>query len=288
MPGQELATTTSSALAIRPDQTQWTDEQLVVLRHMSTDKASPADLQVFLHRCQTLGLDPFAGQVHLVEYGGKPTIQVGVHGLETLSQDIADRRGVTIEWEEVLWCGPDGQWTDVWLSDAPPAAAKAVVLRDGKRFPATVLYREFVGTKKVYRNNKWTGEFEVNAMWSAKPAYMLGKCARAAALRSAFPHQLADVRIPEELGERPDIVRGELARDDDQAAAAPALSDALELVAAATTRDELMALWEQYAPLLGVTDRAHLRRACQEAPAANQAPPQPGPEDAELVDDDPQ
>ena len=69
MPGTDLATT-SGALAIRPDQTTRTDEQRAVLRHMSTEKATKADLDVFLHRCQQLELDPFAGQIHLTTQHG--------------------------------------------------------------------------------------------------------------------------------------------------------------------------------------------------------------------------
>jgi phage recombination protein Bet len=264
MTSTDVATTGGSALAIRPGQTQWTDEQLAVLRHMSTERATKADLDVFLHRCQQLELDPFAGQIHLVEYGGKPTIQVGIHGLESTSRTTADRAGVDIEWEDPQWCGPDGQWVDVWLSEEPPVAARAVLLRDGKRYPQVCLYREFVGMKKVYRDKKWTGEWEVNSMWAGKPAHMLNKCARAGALRAAFPRQLSNVYAPEELGERPEMVRGEVVREE-PAPTPGGLQVALEFVAAATTRDELLAVWNNYAPGLSVADRAHLQAAGQQA-----------------------
>lgn len=264
MTSTDVAVTTGSALAIRPGQTQWTDEQMAVLRHMSTERATKADLDVFLHRCQQLELDPFAGQIHLVEYGGKPTIQVGIHGLESTSRTTADRAGVDIEWEDPAWCGPDGQWVDVWLSEEPPTAARAVLLRDGKRYPQVCLYREFVGMKKVYRDKKWTGEWEVNSMWAGKPAHMLNKCARAGALRSAFPRQLSNVYAPEELGERPETVHGEVVRED-SAPVVSSLPDALALVEAATTRDELLAIWNNYAPGLSVSDRARLQAAGQQA-----------------------
>lgn len=280
--GTDIATT-SAALAVRADQTQWSDDQLAVLRHMATDKATPADLRVFLHRCQQLELDPFAGQIHLVEYGGKPTIQVGIHGLESTARTTADRGGFDIEWEDDLWCGPDGQWTDVWLAEDPPTAAKATLLRDGKRYSAVALYREFVGMKKVYQDKKWTGRWEVNSMWSGKPAHMLGKCARAGALRKAFPRQLANVYTAEELGERPPTVTGEVVTGDGPTG----LGDALGLVAAATTRGELLAIWEHTAPQLTVTDLARLQQACQQAAAAVEEATQPPAGDPDPADPDP-
>jgi phage recombination protein Bet len=269
--GTELTTTGGAALAVTPGQTMWTDDQLAVLRHMSTDKATAADLQVFLHRCQQLELDPFAGQIHLVEYGGKPTIQVGIHGLESCARSAADRAGVQVEWEPVQWCGPDEVWREVWLGEEPPAAARAVLLRDGRRFPAVAVYREFVGMRKVYENNnRWTGRWEVNSMWAGKPAHMLGKCARAAALRMAFPRQLAQVFAPEELGQRPTVLVG----DDGPPPGGPVvagpdrLDAALALVASAVDRQELVAIWEQEAPGLSVGGRAVLQRACTDAAAA--------------------
>lgn len=264
MTGTDLATT-GGTLALRPDQTQFSDEQIAVLRHMGIPRqATAADLRVFLHRALALRLDPFAGQIHLVDYGGKPTIQVGIHGWEAIARDSADESGVSIEWEDVQWCGPDGVWRDVWLADEPPAAARAVLLRDGRRYPAVCLYREFVGMKKIYRDKVWTGQWAVNSMWESKPAHMLAKCARAAALRSAFPRQFADVRIPEELGERPGTVHGEIIEAVDKP---DPLGSALALVEAATTRDELLAIWEQHVSRLTVTDRARLQKACQSAAA---------------------
>lgn len=278
MPGTDLATT-SGALAIRADQTQWTDDQLAVLRHTCTERATPADFRIFLHRCQQLELDPFAGQIHLVDYGGKPTIQVGIHGLESTARTTADRGGFDIEWEDDLWCGPDGVWHDVWVSDEPPTAAKAVVLRDGKRYSAVALYRENVGMRKVYEGPKnhrvWTGEWEVNDMWTKRPAHQTAKCARAQALRKAFPRQLSGVYEPAELGERPDTVHGEVVREDVPTGPDP-LASALELVAASSTRDELQAIITDAWPRLSVTERARLHQAVTQHAAT--LDPEPGAE----------
>src|SRR5699024_2773705 len=84
----------------------------------------------------------------------------------------------------------DGQWTDVWLSKTPPAAAKATVLRNGARYPAVALFEEYKGTK---RNG------ELNQMWATKGAHMLAKCAEALALRKAFPQDLSGLYTSDEM-----------------------------------------------------------------------------------------
>lgn len=257
-----VATTGGAALALRPDQTDWTDAQYAVLRHMSAEKATKADFDVFLHRCQQLELDPFAGQIHLVEYGGKATIQVGVHGLESIARATADRAGIDFEWEDTLWCGEDGQWRDVWLSSEPPAAAKSVLVRNGKRYPFVAHFAEFVGQRQVWENGRKTGAVETNAMWTKKPAHMIAKCSKAGSLREAFPRQLADVFAAEELAERPPTVVGEVVREDSPPSDLPAV---LELVAAATSVDELRGVWAAHAGRLSVADRARLQAECTAA-----------------------
>lgn len=177
MPGQDIATTTGSqALAIAADQTGWTDRQLVVLRHIGTEKATAADLELFFHVCARTGLDPFARQIYLAEYGGKPTIQTGIDGYRLIARRAADKAGHEYELEPTEWCGQDGVWRDVWLDpDNPPVAARTTVIRNGKRFPKTVLYSEYAGTKNLYENGRKVGT-EINQMWRTKPASQLEKC----------------------------------------------------------------------------------------------------------------
>jgi hypothetical protein len=57
-------------------------------------------------------------------------------------------------------------------------------------------------------------------------------------------------------------VSGEVVREDP---APGGLQVALEFVSAATTRDELLAVWNNYAPGLSVADRARLHAAGQQA-----------------------
>jgi phage recombination protein Bet len=189
----------AGALAIRPDQTEWTPEQSLVLKQSGIDDdVTRAELQGFLHLCQRTGLDPFSRQIYLIGRWDKRagrkvfTPQTGIDGYRVVANRTITRLGGTLGYEDTLWCGKDGHWRDVWLEDEPPAAAKVTVLRDGQRFPAVAGYREYVQTG---RDGSPVG------MWAKMPAGQLAKCASALALRMAFPHDLAGVYTAEEMAQ---------------------------------------------------------------------------------------
>jgi phage recombination protein Bet len=189
----------AGALAIRPDQTEWTPEQSLVLKQSGIDDdVTRAELQGFLHLCQRTGLDPFSRQIYLIGRWDKRagrkvfTPQTGIDGYRVVANRTITRLGGTLGYEDTLWCGKDGRWRDVWLEDEPPAAAKVTVLRDGQRFPAVAGYREYVQTG---RDGSPVG------MWAKMPAGQLAKCASALALRMAFPHDLAGVYTAEEMAQ---------------------------------------------------------------------------------------
>lgn len=179
-------------LSIEPGQDSWSDKQAAALKQMGVDNAGSADLAVFFHVCNRTGLDPFARQIYMIgrnsknqrtdQWEMKFTIQTGIDGYRLVARRATDRAGGTLEYLDGLWCGSDGAWTDVWLADTPPAAAKATVIRDGKNFSAVALMSEYLGTDK--RGNP-------TQMWRDRAAGQLGKCAEALALRKAFPQDLA-------------------------------------------------------------------------------------------------
>ncbi|MCG0066530.1 phage recombination protein Bet [Streptomyces tricolor] len=190
---------TAGALAIRPDQTQWTEQQAVVLRQSGIgDTVTRAELDGFLHLCQRTGLDPFSRQIYLIGRWDKRagrevyTPQTGIDGYRVVARRAAAKSRGSYGYEDTLWCDASGQWRDVWLAEEPPAAAKVTVLRDGLRFSAVALYREYVQTN---RDGKPIG------LWAKMPAGQLGKCAEALALRKAFPHDLAGVYTAEEMAQ---------------------------------------------------------------------------------------
>jgi phage recombination protein Bet len=199
----ELATRgQSSDLAIRDGQTFWTDHQLAALRQVGVENASDGDLKVFFHQAARTGLDPFVRQIYMIgrntqnprtrQWETKYTIQTGIDGYRLVARRVVDSRGETIEYGDTLWCGEDRQWTDVWVSPKPPVAAKVTIFRNGMRFSAIALWREYVQT---------TRDGQPNSMWSRMGSGQLAKCAEALALRKAFPQDLSGVYTSEEMGQ---------------------------------------------------------------------------------------
>lgn len=190
---------TAGALAIRPDQTEWSPAQAAVLKQMGiNNEVTSAELSGFLHLCQRTQLDPFSRQIYLIgRWDGREgrkvfNPQTGIDGYRVVAHRVIAETRHTFGYEDALWCDNSGRWHDVWLADEPPAAAKVAVLRNGQRFSAVALFREYVQTN---RDNKPTG------LWGRMPAGQLAKCAEALALRKAFPHDLAGVYTAEEMAQ---------------------------------------------------------------------------------------
>lgn len=158
--------------------------------------ATDDELALYLATCHRLGLDPLARQIHAVRRWdarvGREvmTIQVGIDGLRL----AAHRTGEMDGYDPPQWCGSDGVWRDVWLSDDPPAAARVTVYRRGHGHPYTAVatYAEYCQRAKDGRPM---------GLWARMPSLMLSKVAEALALRRAFPAELAGVYEPAELTE---------------------------------------------------------------------------------------
>ena len=193
-------TTMQTAIALRDDQFTFDDLQVAALAHMGVANASKADLAIFFHESKRTGLDPFARQIHMIgrntknprtdKWETKFTIQTGIDGYRLIA-DRADRAdGGYREYEDTQWCGPDGVWADVWTSDEPPVAARVVVLRSGRRFPAVARYQSYVQTKR---------DGSPNSIWAGRAAEQLEKCAEALALRKAYPRDLSGIYTDAEM-----------------------------------------------------------------------------------------
>ena len=180
----------NTALAIQDNQTEFNEQQVATLRQLGVATANRGDLAVFFHQAVRTGLDPFARQIYMIERQGKQTIQTGIDGFRLIARRTVERTGESLGYEDTLWCGPEGQWTDVWLKREAPAASKVTVIRGGQRFSAVALYQEYVATKR---------DGSPNQMWSTKGALMLAKCAEALALRKAFPQDLSGLYTSDEM-----------------------------------------------------------------------------------------
>ena len=204
-------------LAITYDQARLTEAQRAALASIGLQDTPSGDIMAFWHLCQVTGLDPFRREIYLIgrrdsdsPSGKKWSAQTGIDGFRY----IAERTGLYGGQVSTEWCGPDGQWTDVWLSSEPPRAARVRVKRtDHDHYDTgTVMYDEYVPLKDEYKDNRKTGNKVPSGQWGKMPAHMLAKCSLAFAIRTAFPRQTAGIYVAEEM-HRADVEDAEQAQE---------------------------------------------------------------------------
>ena len=224
----------NSALAVNGEQNFWDDQQLAALKQIGLANAPKAELAVFLHYSQRTGLDPFARQIYMIERGGRYTIQSSIDGLRIVAQRSNEYAGQV----GPFWCGADGVWTDVWLENTPPVAAKVGVLRKGFIEPLWA-----VAKYDSYNAN--------SPIWKKMPDTMIAKCAEALALRKAFPNDLSGIYTSDEMEQAEPINKPiaavlEIAPEPTKEVTPEVLADlrdTLELADTASTLEQLRVLF---------------------------------------------
>lgn len=175
----------------------WTQDQVQLIADTLAKDAnlSPSELALFAQVCKRTELDPFRKQIYAVRYKANApvTFQTGIDGFRVIAKRSGKLRGILAP----EWCGEDGDWKDVWLSDEPPVAARVAVRHQDYDDPVVgiALYKEYVAT----RFDQKLQQYVPNSQWTQRPAHMLAKCAEALAIRRAFPDDVGGVYTDDEM-----------------------------------------------------------------------------------------
>lgn len=180
-------------------------EEVALLKRTMLKTFPEDEQESFIRTCQRTKLDPFTKQIYATRRYNKvrdennnfkkvPTLVAvtGIMGLTAIAFRTGHYRGA-----KVHWAGKDAVWKDEWLEEEYPEAARALIFREGLKEPEIGVARWFSYVGQQWNQDK--KQWEITEFWSKMPDYMLAKCARAQGLRFAFPDQLSDVYIREEL-----------------------------------------------------------------------------------------
>lgn len=180
-------------------------DEVALLKRSMLSKYPDDEQETFIRICQRTRLDPFTKQIYATrryqkvrdehgEYKKVPTLVpvTGIMGLTAVAERTHSYDGC-----EIAWSAKDGEWKAEWLQTEAPEAARCIVYHKHRSHPEVGIARwnSYVGQQWNQDKKQW----EITDFWERMGDYMLAKCAKAQALRGAFPDQLSNIYIREEL-----------------------------------------------------------------------------------------
>jgi hypothetical protein len=145
------------------------NDELSIVRQTYAKELTDQEFGVLVADARHRGLDVVNREVVGIKFQGRMTPFVTLAG----ARKLAEMSGKLAGSEGPYFCGKDGRWVEVWLDDAPPAAAKFIVHRHDS-------------VKPIVGIATWKERAQLNSLtWKTMPSLMLGKVAEMDALRRA-------------------------------------------------------------------------------------------------------
>lgn len=141
-------------------------------------RLSEQELIMFATISEHLGLDVWRKEIYAIRYGSNNPVSF-VLGIDAYLRKAAET-GLYDGQDPILYAGKDGEWTELWVSDDPPYAAKATVYRKGSSHGITYIAR--------YNSAK-----RDSSLWKSQPDIQLGINALKHALRRGFGDAFGDL-----------------------------------------------------------------------------------------------
>lgn len=159
------------------------------------DEATPQEVVFFMELCRSQRLNPFKREAFLVKYGSNPASMI-------TAEVVFERRA-----------NSHPSYTGMEYGVVYLDANGNICKREGTATYKTAGEVLIGGWARVHRSDRSDAYAEVSmdeygkgqSVWKTMPGVMISKCAKATALRLAFPSDFQGMYISEEMGVAPNV-----------------------------------------------------------------------------------